>query len=121
MGSMQDIVQSILTYDRLTFWVVVILAVWSASLVKKMSESTGLALIFLPSTYYAALTSIYLCRHFEIVFSTSKVANTILCASLGMMIISVVLLVFAKLVFLASSASVKSKLNNRGMKTVMDA
>jgi hypothetical protein len=29
--------------------------------------------------------------------------------------------VFAKLVFLASSASVKSKLNNRGMKTVMDA
>jgi len=121
MGSMEDIVQSILTYDRLTFWVVVILSVWAASLVKKMTESTGFALIFLPATYYAALTSIYFCRHFEIVFATNKVANTILCATLGMMVISVVLLVFAKLIFLVSSASVRSKLTNRGMKTVMDA
>ena len=109
---MPEFLREIISVDLFTVLVVGVLSTWAGIIIRHMSESTFLALIFTPAIGFGALTGIYACRELEIVFSTNQNSNLITSLSIGMIVAMFIMLLVTR-IWLSMTTWRRTGLGNR--------
>lgn len=100
LESLTDLLQSILAADTFSYIVVGVLAVLASVMVKAMTESWPLTILFAPVIWFLALAGIYACREANVVFTTDHESNIILSAGVGMIAAVGLMLLLVRIGFL---------------------
>lgn len=112
---MYETLNYIVSVDVFTISVVGVLSAWAAIIIRQMTDSTALALIFMPVIIFGALAGIYACRVLNIVFSPEKDSNLIVSAAVGMIVALLSMLLATRFVYARSALSAKSRLARKGL------
>jgi hypothetical protein len=105
LQTLTDILSDILAADTFTWVVVSFLAVLAGVMIKAMTDSLALTLLFTPMFAFGALAGIYACREVGLVFTTEHESNVILTAGVGMVAAVALMLLLVRLGFLVSHQS----------------
>ncbi len=112
---MYDTLYQIVSVDVYTLSVVCVLSGWAALILRHVTESTLLALIFMPVIIIGALVGIYACRQLDLVFVFDKDTNVILTACVGMIAALIVMLIMTRIMYIANAAHCRAQLTNKGL------
>lgn len=97
-----EVVRGIALADSLSYWLIGALTAIAFPLMRITMPSPGLAVVFAPGLFWGGLTAVYAARHYGIVVSNDKAAQTVAAGVVGLI---VALLAMALLVRLFHSAT----------------
>ncbi len=86
LETLTDILRDILAADTFSYLVVGFLAVLAGVMVKAMTDSWPMTVMFTPVIWFFALAGIFACREAGLVFTTEHESNIILTAGVGMVV-----------------------------------
>jgi hypothetical protein len=109
---MFDVFRDIMVANSYTYYVVVLLSLWAAMIIRVISDTTSLAVLMAPFIAYGALAGVYFCREFGLVFIYDNDSNIVACAAAGMCVAMLVMLGFCRL-SIALADSKKTGLESR--------
>ena len=94
---LRDLAANLLTIDDYTRWVVFCAVVAALWIVKTMTESTALAVIFSPAILFGALAANYLFRINFVVASGDKDTDVVVASAIGVLLALVLMLVASRI------------------------
>ena len=107
LQTLTEILSDILAADTFTYIVIGFLAVLAGVMIKAMTDSLALTLMFTPMIAFGALAGVYACREAGLVFTTDHESNIILTAGVGMVVAVALMLLLVRFGF---AVSVQKKL-----------
>jgi hypothetical protein len=104
---MLETLDGILLANTYTYSVVGVLTVFAGLLVRHMTSSTALAIIYAPALAFGALAGVYYCREIGLIVTFDNNANIVATAGIGMLVACMVMLVLTRLFFMMIATTEK--------------
>jgi hypothetical protein len=100
LQTLSDILRDSFAADTFSYIVVGFLAVLAGVMVKAMTDSWPLTILFTPVIWFCALAGIYACRVAGLIFTPDRESNLILSAGAGMVVAVALMLLLVRIGFL---------------------
>lgn len=93
-----EVMRGIVLADSLSYWLVGGLTVIAFPLMRMTMPSPGLSFVFAPGLFLGGLTAIYAARHYGIVVSDDKAAQTVAVGVVGLIVALAAMAILVRLV-----------------------